>query len=73
MKSSAFNLDTDKRLDTKTYHTTRRRIGSRDEHSFCKLSTLRASTITLHHCSTFLEIMMQLLQSQTAKLMDIQL
>lgn len=35
------------------YLTTLRRIGSNDEHSFCKLSTLRASTITLHNLKSY--------------------
>jgi hypothetical protein len=41
------------RIYKKNYLTTFRRIGSNDEQSFCRLSTFRASTITLHKIGTF--------------------
>lgn len=38
------------------YLTTLRRIGSNDEQSFCKLSTLRASTITLQQNLKYVKV-----------------
>lgn len=43
------------KIHKKNYLTTLRRIGSNDEQSFCRLSTFRASTITLHKIGSFKE------------------
>lgn len=62
-----FFKDGNKNRKGTNYLTTRRRIGSNDEQSLCKLSTFRASTITLQENSkTFWDKFQQGFQVSTS-------